>query len=62
VPRNLRRVTTAFLFESEDFSCMSNHRTSTKIAVNGTASLVGRVPPQPAGRGEGAPKRIVIHR
>lgn len=60
VPRNVRRVTLAFSFESEDFSCMSVQRTSIKIAVNGMASLVARAPPQPARRGGGAPNRIVI--
>src|SRR4029453_428453 len=36
VLRNVRRVTPGFSFESDDFSCMSTQRTSTKIAVNGT--------------------------
>jgi len=45
VPRNVRRVTPALSFESEDFSCMSVQRTSIEIAVNETASLVTRAPP-----------------
>ena len=60
VPRNVRRVTLAFSFESEDFSRMSVQRTSIEIAVNGMASLIGGAPPQPARRGEGAPNGIVI--
>ena len=60
VPRNVRRETPGFSFDSEDFSFMSVQRTSIEIAVNGTASLVGRAPPQPARRGEGAPNGIVI--
>ncbi len=46
VPRNLRRVTPCFSFESEYFSCMSLQRTSTEIPVNGTALFGSAQPPR----------------